>query len=273
MLWIFQNQRSVIYLLVGIQLPSSFITGSMCLSTINNYRGFFFPMFSYKQMHIAKFLRWDELERFRVVLATILPILCQCLVHCIVQHSHPPSLYFSDADVKIALPSSDYVYDENAQTIKICANLTGDIERDLRIALLLEEETATCTYNHTTRSHTLLYYMHTLSLTHTTVYDPHGSRLGDVFRYPSPITFRQSNRLSNIACTDISLHDDSFLEPEVETFNVYLQNSDPGVMITTRTITVSLLDDDRKEPCKHGGFIVHSRTHTCIQCRRELEVY
>ena len=78
----------------------------------------------------------------------------------------PPSLYFSDADVKIALPSSDYVYDENAQTIKICANLTGDIERDLRIALLLEEETATCTYNHTTRSHTY-YIICILSFSHT----------------------------------------------------------------------------------------------------------
>lgn len=53
---------------------------------------------------------------------------------------------FTYTAVQIALPDSDYVYDENEPVIHICANLTGDIERDLQIAVTLEEETAICKY-------------------------------------------------------------------------------------------------------------------------------
>ena len=94
-------------------------------------------------------------------------------------------------------------------------------------------------------------------------FDSNNMRDGDFIPIIKDILFEVPNTGSGrncwphcVACTQVTIQDDSVLEEQYESFSLVLNHEDPAVHLTSTQATVTIIDNDGKFTCGEHFFFL-----------------
>ena len=139
--------------------------------------------------------------------------------------------------VTISLQQHEYTVDEDEGTVHVCAEITGETERNVTVYLHVEEYTALgmCMYIWTHTKCNLTSANHSIPMPTADV-DYTASEVTTLLFLPGDATPQ---------CAYITILDDTILE-YTEHFSVHLDTTDDDVKFGYKYATVNITDDDCK---------------------------
>lgn len=133
--------------------------------------------------------------------------------------------------------------------LPICANLTGEIERNLSVNVVFHAGAAKRELPMQQYDQCVETVSHSLPC--AVVFDPDNARDGDVNENIRPIVFQVPQGSTRkdchpvcTACSQVEIRNDFIVEEKFETFSLSLSHSDPAVTTTSEIITVTIEDED-----------------------------
>ena len=132
-----------------------------------------------------------------------------------------------------------YTVAESEGQVEVCVDSLVPVARDATATIISVPQSATGMYAHVTVYVTIdsLLYYSAFYISHLSFHIDGEDYIGGIFTVTLSMGMNQN-------CISIPIIDDSIQEEQIEVFQVFLNNVDPGVDSTASMATVEIFDDD-----------------------------